>query len=170
MIKPLKTSKKIIDVSFFYNLKDYKNHEVIYSHSVFDVNMNQQRLMYIGCCPFNELFNASDARTNKAWREYVSGSDNVKLEIISTFDNPVEAHKELFRLVKELRPWCNINGQRDKSHGRVRCVTDGREFDKAIHACDYYDISSSSLSSHLRGRKGYASIRGLTFERIYENE
>ena len=48
----------------------------------------------------------------------------------------------------------------------IRCTTDGREYPSVAAAARAYGLRGSQISSHISGRYGYKTVRGLTFEKI----
>ena len=52
----------------------------------------------------------------------------------------------------------------------VRCIQDGIAHASITAAAKAYDIPPTSISNHLSGRYGFASVKGLTFERILTDD
>lgn len=48
----------------------------------------------------------------------------------------------------------------------VKCVTDGKEHPSITSAAKFYKIPPTSISNHLAGRYGFATVKGLKFERL----
>lgn len=135
-----------------------------YTHSVtYDEG---EKIMYAGCCLLREVFQSPDARHNSAWREYIAKQPKVKIEIKGVFTHRYEAYNDMARISRENEPYCNVFGKLDKSSGSIRCVNDGNEFLNQSKAAEFYGITRGAMSNHIKRRKGYATIRGLTFERV----
>lgn len=160
----MQTTIKSMDADFFYNFKECEILTCVYSHTV--VYPEENKIMFIGVCPLKDVLLAPDARKNSAWREHVSHLESVNLTIHATAEKPYEAHNFAANLIRTTNPYCNITGQIDGSNGKVRCTTDGREFESASKAAEFYGFTAGALSRHLSGKTGYATIHKKKFIRI----
>ena len=56
--------------------------------------------------------------------------------------------------------------QASKRGKPVRCVTDGIEYPSIATCAQAYGVPTTSISNHLAGRYGFATVHDRTFERI----
>ena len=163
MFKPRNTLVKT-DFKLNYDMSNVATLWCVYTHTV---NYAEgAKIMWVGTCLLKECLNGHDARKNKAWRQHIAPLTDVTVDIVALTVNQPEAYTEMARISRTERPFCNVQGERDRSYGQVRCVEDGNTFVNASQAASFYNISTSALSNHLNGRKGYTSIHTLHFERI----
>ena len=135
-----------------------------YTHSI--IYADGEKLMYAGSCLFRNILEATDARQNSAWREHVAEKDGVILRIRALFTYPHEAQNDAAIVIRDHQPFCNVHGTKSAKGGPIRNITENRVFDNAADACKHYGINPSTMSNHLNRRKGYVSIRGMSFERV----
>ena len=163
MFKPHNT-KVTTDFKLNYDMSNIATIWCVYTHSV---NYAEgQKIMWVGMCLLKDCLNAHDARFNKAWREHIAPLTDVIVNIVALTSNEPEAYTEMARISREERPYCNVQGERDRSFGQVQCDQDGKTFVNASQCAAFYNIATSTLSNHLNGRKGYRTIHKLTFKRI----
>ena len=125
-------------------------------------------VMYAGSCEFRALLEAPDARRNRLWRQQVGTLPRVTIKVMAIFEMPHEAVNYARQLARTHKAYCNLHGEQTQSTGRVRCKDDGLEFDNAATAARFYGFAPGTMSNHLNRRKGYLTIRNMTFERIAE--
>ena len=140
-------------------------------HVVYALEINNQKT-YCGISIYENLFKIQDAIQNSIVREWTNNNPFVKIIILS-YENSLEnakiKHKEN---LNKFDYYANIHGKivEDKRLNKIKCLTDGNEYESIAEAARFYAVSSTMISNHVNKRAGYAKVRGLVFERINKDE
>lgn len=135
----------------------------VYAHSPV-IEPNGTEVRYIGFCPLTEIMTPPDCRRNNMWFTHVLPFE-YETRVIFIGDK-VECMLKASHLRAQHRPICNAHGHVSTRGQRVRCLTNGQEFDNATEAATFFGVSKSALSNHLNGRPEFPTVRGMIFERI----
>lgn len=125
-------------------------------------------IFYIGVCKFDQVFKCPDAQANTHWNSSVTEDTIVQTNIVATSASLMELHSLQSKLVKEHRPICNIKGYRQAGRTIITCTQGpnaGRTYATVTEAAQKNGLAQPTLSSHLNGRPGYETVRGMKFKR-----
>lgn len=136
----------------------------IYSHSLPPYNA----IFYIGVCKLRDAYDFADAYRNTHWRATVRDNAPVRVTILATTLNIIEANQHFRSLFNEMRPEANVRGHVISGKSLVTCITGqnaGTVYSSQHEAAERNGITPGALSNHLNGRVGYENIRGMKFVR-----
>jgi hypothetical protein len=123
-------------------------------------------LVYIGLCRLSNLIQPEDLQKNAHWFNHVSGKVYT-VQTIIVADTREELLTTWHGLVRKHRPICNLKAHTGINLNRkVKCLQTGIVYENMSRAAEENGIAASTMSNHLKGRIGYKTIHGLTFERI----
>ena len=139
-------------------------------HVVYALEINNQKT-YCGICLYENLFKLQDAMQNSIVREWTNNNPFVKIIILSYVNSLEDAKIKHEENLKKFDYYANIHGKiiQDKRLNKIKCLTDGNEYESIAEAARYYAVSSTMISNHVNKRAGYAKVRGMVFERINED-
>lgn len=144
-------------------------HWVIYTHR------NTEAVLWVGFCKFADLTTFPDARRNKAWSKLVPFDAAIFTVIEETQISELEANRAAFRLVKKYSPICNLRYRLDGTPNTpnakpvrlpVECIETGDIFPNSSAVALSLGVTRSMVCSHLKGRRGFETVRGKTFRHI----
>lgn len=124
----------------------------------------QHTLIYVGVCKTSEVLQLPDARQNNEFLRIAMINRAIGIRFLLTTTDEAAAREQMYALVKQYQPHCNINGKPIIRGARVRCLSTGAIFDNAAAAARFFNVSPTQLSSHLNKKPGFKSVRGLVFE------
>lgn len=120
-------------------------------------------VVYVGCSTMRDVFNLSDVRHNEAYEKARGGSAKgyISITIEGIFKHKVDAMLHAQRLRWFYRP--TAHGSKYKSN-RVQCIETGVIYPNQRAASEAVGVAYGSMSMHLNGRKGYETLRGMSFK------
>ena len=138
---------------------------------VYALEINNQKT-YCGISTYENLHKIQDAIQNSVVKEWTLNNPFVKIIILSfenSFEDAIIVKEEN---LNKFDYYANIHGKiiKDKRLNKIKCLTDGREYESMAEAARFYSVSSTMISNHVNGRVGYAKVRGMVFERIDQDE
>lgn len=125
--------------------------------------------VYIGAARMTELISIPDARRNRWILKYLPRFEECSIEVLHTCDTLADAQTiRTVLLATGPARAANIEAKpaRRSTAQPIMCNQTGEEFDSISDAAAVLDIPSTSISNHLAGRYGYATVQGKTFKRI----
>lgn len=149
------------------HLRNFQNAHCIYQHSVFDDTTQLDTVIYIGTCRLHELYIATDARRNTAWRERVNDATVLTVQLLA-IGTRQECANERGRMIQAMnpRPICNAVGIDVMGMvTNIVCNETGQEFRTQLECAQIMGIAQGRLSGHLRGLPGHNKCNGYTFRR-----
>lgn len=143
---------------------DMRNYHAVYSHS----DAFTHEIKFIGATPLHKLLSMEDARLNTRWLEEFSTS-SVDINVYGLTTDEREAYLEMHRLIKEIRPICNLRGVFNKPGNiTILCIETGEKFQNARECAAAHNLSYSQLYYHLNGRRSFNSVKGRHYKRLEE--
>lgn len=137
---------------------------VVYMHHTPD-----GELIYIGFDVMANLFRYHHLASSETWKRKVQEhGGKYTVSLYDTYATRVEAQRVASALKQQLKPATQFGNRR--SSAIVRNIETGMHYISAACAAKIWDINPSVMSRHLRKDKGFNSVKGLTFERLYVNE
>lgn len=127
-------------------------------------------IFYLGFCKLPEVYKHADAYRNSYWRQHVTDQTVIRVTVLATMDNPIDAQTALRQLFNECRPEANVKGYLQSRKTTVTCVegaNKGSTYESITECALRNGISQGALSNHLNGRPGYESVLGNKFMRGY---
>jgi len=136
----------------------------VYSHSI------NGAVQFIGISKLKDVFTLTDARANLTWLEMFGDPQQeitITINMVSMVRREVAAERA--RLVKLLRPSCNLAGSYvPRTAYVIVCNETGETFDNAKQAAEAHGITTSALSNHLNRKPTFRTVGGRTYERVRE--
>ena len=137
----------------------------VYEHLVSNAEGEPPQTILIGVCRMYQVHNLTDAKTNSKWLEMFKDGGKVLVRIVATTNDRADAQRHAANLIHKMKPVCNVHGYSLKSrHGKIRCVTNGKDYPSQTEASIDLGIHCSSISRHLRGLAEHA--QGFKFEYV----
>jgi len=123
---------------------------------------------YFGICRLLDFAKSPDALRNGSWHREFAGKTYLS-RIHSVHENEFEAVKARGALIRETHmPKCNVEGTYVTSTVRkIRCMETGAIYRNQTELADAVDVAQSRVSNHMNKRKGFRTIRGLSYEYFY---
>ncbi len=125
----------------------------------------EQPYLWIGVSSVQEIHMKRDAQFNSEWIKLLKDNQNTQTLQLGLFDTFGDAYDLKNRLVRDLKPHCNINGFELNKSTPVMCNEDGKIYKNAHQACKAYGIDDSQMARHLQGTPYYKTVKGRTFKR-----
>lgn len=146
-------------------IAEFNNDTFQLGYAVYKISIDNQPF-YIGMCKHSQLFELPDAKKNSEFLERIKYVEKFTLEIIASGRD--EEQLKLLQIfhIHINSPYCNIYGKVAFAKKRVKCLQTHNEFDSIKSAAEFAGCKPDSMSKHLAGRKGYGTLKGLTFERV----
>lgn len=123
---------------------------------------NDKEIVYIGVGKIIDILTFKTLMGNPNF----NGDESHTIIIYKGFEKHHQAMNDISKIIKEnggRTPALNISiGIR--SHGRIKCKETGVVYKNQAEACRVMNIDQPRLSHHLKGKSGYKTIYGMTYQ------
>lgn len=127
---------------------------------------NSAGLQYVGFVDGRNLFLVPDIVANRYIKAKLMLAPLLTVTVLSVHATERAARAEFTAQVQALRPPLNQYGRATMGgkRKRVRCVETGDAFASVTEAATSIDVAVTTMSNHLNRRRGYATIKGYSYE------
>ncbi len=147
-----------------FPMKKFQDKWVLYAHYLHPAT----EIFFLGTCRLRDLYDFSECFRNSRWRKMVNYETPIKVQVLASMDNPIDANKALRMMYDQFRPDANVNGYMIGGKMIISCTEGenaGKTWETSNQCAIENGISAGALSNHLNGRIGYDHVRGMKFKR-----